>query len=197
MTAVELPSYFEHMKTRGDSKSYLWPITYDSRARQFHIGSKSVQLTEFDPYEFSPDALGLEETDLEITEMALHPLMIPDFGSVIGGPKLHNWAARNPEHASREGIDAMYEALTSLVDGEGISKEADGHTGFDLQVRNQGALNLQVWGNCACLGVNLEGLLVVDGMEKGYAQYDLHNADTQAQRASLYAGIGHLARLAS
>jgi hypothetical protein len=68
--------------------------------------------------------------------------------------------------------------------------------GFASRILEEGRINLQVWGDCACLGSAYGGLFR-DVMEKGFVEYELHNADSQVQRAALYAGIGHLAHLAS
>jgi hypothetical protein len=58
-----------------------------------------------------------------------------------------------------------------------------------------GGLHVQTLGNCACLGLAADGVMV-RGLQEGYGEYELHNADTTAQRVSLYAGLGHLAHMA-
>jgi hypothetical protein len=71
-----------------------------------------------------------------------------------------------------------------------------GFMGFNAHLQENEGLRLQVFGNCACMGPEWPGDLI-HGVENEFAEYHLHNADTQAQRVSLYAGLGHLASLAA
>lgn len=200
MTERGLPSYFETKRNKWDEAvSGLLPFQYDADNREFQIGETSIELAEFDPYKFTPDVDEDDAGNIPIDQMHEHPLMISVMSGVIGGPKLHEWATANSQVLAKEATEVMHQAFVSLIDEEFASEvknETAGFMGFDAGVRENGGVVLQVFGNCACLGVSQDGLFVYDGMENGYGQYELHNADNQPQRASLYAGIGHLARLA-
>lgn len=201
MSEVRLPSYFEHAKEWGDKTSGVFPFAYDSEGKTFLVGESKISLEDFDPYVFSPDADAADTHEISFDDITEHPLMIPTISGVIGGPKLHKWASENSEQMANEAFEVMHSAFVSLSRPEAlgdIPKESDpaGFMGFAAGVREEGAIVLQVFGNCACMGVSQNGLFIHEGMENGFGQYELHNADSQVQRASLYAGIGHLARLA-
>lgn len=201
MTEAKVPGYFETKRDQwNEPNSDLLPFDYDANGQEFKVGETALELAEFDPYKSSPDVEEDGAGSIPIDKMHEHPLMIPTMSGVIGGPKLHEWATANSELVAKEATEVMHRAFVSLIDEEFASEVKNvsaGFMGFDAGARENGGVVLQVFGNCACLGVSQDGLFVYDGMENGYGQYELHNADSQAQRASLYAGIGHLARLAS
>lgn len=200
MTEAKVPGYFETKRDHwSEPNSDLLPFEYDAEGQEFKVGETPIKLAEFDPYKFSPHIEKDGAGSILIDQMHEHPLMIPIMSGVIGGPKLHDWAVGNSERVAKEATEVMHKTFVSLIDEEFASEvknETAGFMGFDAGVRENGGIVLQVFGNCACFGVSQDGLFVYDGMEHGYGQYELHNADSQAQRASLYAGIGHLARLA-
>lgn len=68
--------------------------------------------------------------------------------------------------------------------------------GFSAGRRELGGIGVQVMGNCACMGPEVEGVFINDQFEHGFAEYGFHNADYSWQRASLCAGMGHMALLA-
>jgi hypothetical protein len=190
-----VPEYFEYLRDAGE-KSRVYPLYYDESTKWFELGGLPIPLTDFDPYGMSPVSLGIEDRDLEIDELAYTPLMLPSFGPVIVGPKLHVWAYENPDRVANT-ARVMHEAfITFMDDPEEIPFSNDGgFMGFAAGLREGGGIGLQVMGNCACMGPDPNGFLIRDRMEVGFAEYDLHNADSQAQRASLFAGLGHMARL--
>lgn len=192
-----LPSYFEHLKEAGDS-SGLQPFTYDASINSFLVSDKRVPAESFDPYVYNPYELGLEEEGLGFEEISRHSLIIPSFGRVIATPKFHSFIKENPK-AVGSAINVMKNAYSKLGDiPEGFADEevSYSHLGFAAGFLENGDLRLQVLGNCACLGPTPHGNYLHDKYENNFAEYDLHNADTQAQRTSLYAGLGHMAFIA-
>lgn len=193
-----LPSFYEYLKEHGKTTG-LFAFDYDRDQQKFFIGGETTDLADFDPYSYSPD-LEAENEEVSFDEMRDLPLMIPILSGVIGGPRLHQWAKENPDTLRETAVEIMHNAFTSLADEEfarDIKNEPAGFMGFDSGVRQHGGIHLQVFGSCACMGVSQDGMFINEGVEKGFGQYELHNADSQAQRTSLYAGLGHIARLVS
>lgn len=201
MTEPKLPGYFETKKDKwNEPNSGLLTFHYDIDAQEFKVDETAIKLADFDPYKFSPDIEEHDAGSIPIDQMREHPLMIPIMSGVIGGPKLHDWVTEHPATWRQEVTDVMHKAFISLIDEDfarEVKNEPAGFMGFDCGLLENGGVALQVFGNCACMGVSQDGLFISGGMEQGYGQYELHNADSQAQRASLYAGLGHLARLAN
>jgi hypothetical protein len=193
----EIPEFYQYRKKEGE-KSQLHPFSYRSEDGTFIIAETEIPVAHFDPYSFNPHLLDIDSEGLEIDEIANYPVMIPNYGNLIAGPKLHKWADTKPSELF-DAYKVMHEAFTSFIDNASdISGERSrSHMGFCSGLSEYGGVHLQVWGNCACMGSTPHGLYVRDKSEHGFAEYDLHNADVQAQRTSLYAGLGHLARRAA
>lgn len=194
---TKLPSYFEYMKEHEKEPNSMFDFSYDHSIYAFNIANAQISLADFDPYTFSTHDTDVDEGDSLLVDALLHKrLVLPSYGGLIAGPTLHEWIGENSGTVQRETPKVMYEAFISMVkEPQEISDGSFGHMGFDTRVSETGSLILQVFGNCACMGVNQHGGMI-QGIEEGFAQYDLHNADSQVQRASLYAGIGHLAFVA-
>jgi hypothetical protein len=132
-------------------------------------------------------------------------VMIHDsFGGPISCPRLRDWVTANPERV-REAIPVMHDVYKSFLDEPDdmpvLEENHHTHMGFAAGIYRESdeyrGVGLQVLGNCACLGINPMSHKVKGGSENGFVEYDLHNADTNAQRVSLFAGLGYLATLAS
>lgn len=201
----EVPDYFqyqlEHPREEG---SGLYRFSYDDATQTFLIGKTSLQVSEFDPYLFSSLQLDNEKEEaIDLHELADQYALLPDWGGVIGCPKLHVWTWENPE-ALEPTRKVMHRALTAVIENPEtiIFDDSDEHGFMGYAVGNRESddrsdgLRLQVFGNCACMERGLYGIFP-EGIEHGFGQYDLHNADLPAQRAGLYAGLGHLAKLAA
>lgn len=200
----KIPRYFEECKADEDPSTELYPFLYDHSVKQFVISGITVALEDFDPYTFIRTASSLRGTGIDFDDMPKHALLMPSFGHVIAGPKLHEWIDANVVEAGGTARQVMFDAYKSLLengdellDEVEISKNSVGHMGFAAGLSEYGGIHLQVIGDCACMGASPYGYFIDDKFEEGFAEYDLHNADTQVQRASLYAGLGHIARLAS
>ncbi|NNN21649.1 MAG: hypothetical protein HKL80_06565 [Acidimicrobiales bacterium] len=190
----EIPSFFNYLKSEGD-KSGLYPFAYVNEDKAFSIGDGKVALTDFDPYTFSSDELGLGD-GIDIDEMPQQAALISIMGGVIIGPKLHEWVEANPKVLA-DTYKVMYEAYVAFLDdlSQVPAERTTSHMGFASGLREYGGIGLQVLGNCACMGPNPQSYYIDGQFEHGFGEYDLHNADSQVQRASLYAGLGHLAQL--
>lgn len=192
-----LPSYFEYRIDCGDD-SDLYSFMYDDSVQQFVVAGKTIAAEDFDPYTFNSYELKLNGniSPLDYDDMPNHAVLLPGHGAIIAGPKLHEWAANNPGEVTRA-AKMMHKLFTSLVeDPEEIPSSEGGFMGFASSLREGGGLHFQVFGNCACMGPDPCSGVINGQFEAGFVEYSLHNADSQVQRASLYAGIGHLARLA-
>ncbi len=145
---------------------------------------------------FNPDELGLND-GIDIDEMSQHAALITIMGDAIVGPGLHEWVEANPK-ALAVTYKVMYEAHVAFLDdpSQSPTEHTTSYIGFASGLRKYGGIGLQVLGSCACMGPNPQSDYFDEQFENGFAEYDLHNADKQVQRTSLYAGLGHLARLA-
>jgi hypothetical protein len=194
----ELPEYFQHHARNHPDKKDLYNLRYDAPRSLFLIGSVEIAAEDYEPHGFNPYAHGVQNKGIDTKRMAQYPLLLPGYyGRPIGGPRLHEYVASNPEsvEAAVKVMIDLFSRLEPQIPAEDL-KEGGGFMGFNAYQNEDTSLRLQVFGNCACLGVSYPGVYL-EGVEKGFAEYDLHNADSQSQRASLYAGLGHLAFLAS
>ncbi len=195
----EVPGLFRLKADQGEN-SHLQPFKYDPEASVFEVGETKVALTDFDPLTF-PYVSGIDPEGIPVELMSDHPALLPTgaIGGVIGGPKLHKWAEGHPKEvkATHEVMMEVYLAFLDEPLGELSEEDPSSPWGFRSVVGEDGGVELQVAGDCACLGPGLYGHQIRGRFEHGFAEYELHNADTQAQRTSLYAGIGHLSRLAA
>jgi hypothetical protein len=198
MTMAEIPKFFQNRRDYGE-KSHLHPFSYRSEDGVFVIASAEIAETVFDPYGFNPyrPELGIDPEGIDVDDVPNHPLMIPTFGKLLAGPKLHDWAKNNPSKLL-DTYKIMHKVCSAFFDDPSqiSDKSSVGHMGFASGPREDGGIHLQVLGDCACLGPDPHSLYVKNQFENGYAEYDLHNADYQYQRVGLYAGLGHIARLA-
>lgn len=193
----KLPSYFERKIEEDDVVLPVFPFSYVESDSEFDIAGERISLRQFDPFEFS--GFHIEDKAIPYSRMTDYPVLIPGFGGLIAGPKLHDFAVQN-SNALIDSSRAMERAYFTL---EPDHRDTDtdylgpGFMSFRAWVREHGGIGLQVLGNCACSGPDLHSYFIRDGIEEGFAEYDLHNTDTQAQRAAIYAGMGHLAFLAA
>lgn len=192
----DLPKYFQWKYSRCE-ESGLQPFHYNRERGMFVVGGAAVRLVDFDPLGYSPSRFDLSLDGVAIEDMSTHPALLQVAGGVIAGPSLHRWAATNPSKLE-EVSKVMAEAFSEFAElpSEICDEPIDG---ISTSLRQRGGLRLQVYGNCACMEPSLSGVCSDNGQDgisdHGYADYDLHNAYIQAQRASLYAGMGHIARL--
>jgi hypothetical protein len=193
-----IPRYFERLQAEN-IESDLYAFYYDRDDQTFRINDLIVPLAGFDPYEFDPDLYDLKLEKVKIEDIHDHPALLPDAGSVIAGPRLHEWSREHPYSLDEVAL-VMREAFSSLRNDDlidAMDESSLGQHGFSVYNRDDGGLSLQVAGDRACLNPELNGLRIEDRFEHGFAEYELLNAFLPEQRASLYAGLGHLASLAA
>jgi hypothetical protein len=193
---AQLPEFYKHLSAKGE-RSKAQPFQYIEENRHFLIGGEILDLVKFDPYTYVPDELGIDYEGILPEEMPDHPALIRGFGPIIGGPKLHTWVLSNRE-AVREVHKVIIDAYQILDPDlpKSVLKRSGSHMSFDSYLDSYDHLTLITFGNCACMGPDPDGTFI-EGNEAGFSEYVLHNADLRAQRSSLYAGFGHIARLAS
>ena len=78
-------------------------------------------------------------------------------------PKMYDWLAKN-------GTDELFDETSEVM--------------RDV---------FQTRGNCACLGVDLHGIIGERYWDDKIAEFTFHNTDTKPQQISLLAGLGHIA----
>lgn len=194
----QIPEFFQYAGN-SDLGTTLQPFSYNAEDKSFVIAEQGIELGDFDPYGDVFADLVLDLKGIDVEEVGKHPLYIPIIpGSLIVTPSLHEWAENNVSALSNcwEVIRDAYNAFGKFDSKSGLNKKAStSHIGFASGLRETGGIHLQTMGNCACMGPRIDGNYFEGRFEYGYGEYDMHNADTQQERASLFAGMGHLARL--
>lgn len=173
---------------------------YDSERGVFLVSEREVtpaELADLEGRELAAaETLMDEELDdvlqYPVAHTSTHPLMLP---------KLHQWLNTNCDNRTlfdetREVMRAVFVALRPDMDY--VDSNPGGFIGFNVQ-RVGGEyphLLFQTLGNCACMGVEALGPFGRRFWSGGVAYFTNHNVDTHAQRVSLLAGLGHIARRA-
>jgi hypothetical protein len=193
----KLPTYFESQRERGVTDSGLFSFAYNEAQKLFLVGEADVPLAKFNPHDFWPEDLGIEAKAIAPDAIIDHPLVISETGALVAGPRFHDWAHKNPSRLKLT-AEMMRETFNTLaaytVEEETVNH---GHLGFGAGVTSQGGVVLHVEGSCAFMGVHPYGLYQIEGVEEGFAEYDHHNTESTVHILSLYAGMGHIARLAA
>lgn len=197
-----LPQFFYRNREYSDETfqefgTGLVAFEYDIEYEHFKIGDRHVAQENFDPFKYIPE-LGDKEKQLTPDEMPEHPLMLYPITGPIGSPILHSWVRQNPEQVL-EVRELIHKVFVSFYDNDEEIElgEAVGAWGFESHVTEDGGVHLQTLGDCACMGLTPHSHVIEGRLENDFGQYDYHNTDSQAQRVSLLAGLGHIARLAS
>ena len=174
------------------------PLVFDRDKQVFVSGHEQFTLRDFSASKlYSADSVA----DVDTT-----PLSWGGFGPLVL-PRMHDWMQDNlTDHVLDDTVDVMIEAYKTIRPAEladlpiSLQRDRGGFIGFDA-MRPRGdypEISLRTLGNCACLGVSLQGMFGgVQARESKIASYEFHNVDTEEQRNSLLAGLGHVAFLAS
>ena len=190
-----IPEFFEQ---GGDTT--LHPFSYDFNRQTFLVADCEVPLSEFDPYTFNVADVGLDDKGIPISEVGNHPLYLPVLpGILVASSMLHEWARLNPRRVTETWL-VIHDAYTKLhqgLKGNITKRPTRSHMGFAAGLREFGGIGLQTVGSCACMGPTVDGVYVSEQFEHDYGEYELHNAEEPEQRASLFAGMGHIAYLAA
>jgi hypothetical protein len=195
---MAIPYYFQDALERKELE--LHSFAYDASVNSFLVANEKVSSKDFAEHagfvhEIEPDIR--TEQDLENSNA-----FISGYGmEFIATKKLHDWVLNADFNELRVNvIDAMRKTFASFYDDEFDLEPEDysgGFMSFDFHLTENKSMNFNVLGNCACSGVSYPSLGAIDPMEEGYGSYDLHNIDTPVQLASIRAGLGHVAFLAS
>ncbi len=198
--SLEVPKVFTRRTDNGQEHGY-YPFSYDEAEKSFYIADQKVPANELGWSTCMKLKVegALEGMQPDLSDIAEQTLLVPGFGNILGGRKLHEWLAESPERIG-EAVPVMKDTYAYITQED--SELMDSNLwGFGSGLKEDGTLHLNVIGDCACLGVLPDSFVLKVGpesrFEEGFAEYSLHNIDTEAQLASIYSGIGHLARLAS
>ena len=183
---------------------------FDKEKMLFLVDGQEIPVSDFanDTY---------EETETVETDFEKTPLVICLSHNLIGTKALDDWIKSkryNPNTVQREVMVVMWDVFDQQFTHETGEPYFDEeyirgsfnindrpifyNFGFSFREAVFAGLNFQVAGNCACLSNDFSGSAAsFNPEEDGCVSYDIHNIDTSFKRVAIYAGIGHVARLAS
>lgn len=185
--------------------SYVREFYYDPARRLFVVGdedeSMSFALSEIkDSFDLNSETLSLQK-DLYHFDGRL--IGLGPFGHVVEYPEMRKWIAGMTDIGRRELEKKVKNEIRKAwnVLNPKLSLTKKGAERFiDAAIFDDGTFILNTFGNCACLGRTPD---LWTGAREMFSESNLdtlvgnalHNADTPAQRLSLYAGVGSLAWL--
>lgn len=176
----------------------MHPLHYNLDERTFVIGGKTIPLDSSDLVRETYDPSGEEVAGEALLATAVG---IGIWGNPLTTPKFYDWLQEGCTQNDLENARVAMHGVFEVRRGMKVKRELgtnDSLWGFSAGFLRPGHLNLSTIGNCACLGVKVDGHIVdSDEWDTGFAEYEFHNTDYDFQRISLMAGLGHLARLAS
>ena len=192
MAEYKLPEMFEEIDLD------LHPMSFDVNVQAFTIGGNVIPLDSPNLVLETYSPSGVEAFKNEIINEPVH---LGVFGNPLTTPKFSIWLQQNCTkddlESARRAMMTVFEILQDFRLGK-IQDNPDSIFGFGIGFLRPGHLRLNTIGNCACLGVSVDGHTVSsDEWDTGFAEYEFHNIDMPAQRISLLAGLGHLALRAS
>lgn len=171
-------------------------FSYDHEHGLFHHGSRASRPAEL-PLgwgDLSDRGTSDNVPDVALVHGVNYPIMLP---------KMYDRLSSNgTQELLDETCEVMFDVFDTLGTGLSIGSKNEGsygHTGFGAGFLSDEHPHptLQVFGNCACLSVDMYGAFREDRWEEKVAEFTYHNIDLDAQRISLLAGLGHLAHRAS
>lgn len=136
------------------------------------------------------------ETDPE--DIPDSPLIYTIMGPVML-PQFHDWMEENfNDDIANETVTVMQDVVARLepsLPKRSLSRDRGGFMGIDVSLppSKYSHVFLQTLGNCACLSVESSGVFRERQWQEKVAALSFHNTDTLMQRASLLAGLGHIA----
>ncbi len=169
-------------------KLWLQPFAYDESIGRFMIAGRECEFENFDDAikeAAANNAVGKSLFDTAPLAYWLH------HGPVIL-PTMSDWLRQCNQLSAAEGASAAMEAAYRQQLPESIMT-----TGLHMNVvfppDEHQLPRFETVGSAACLIANTEGILGEKVWVDKVASYTTINVDTPAQRASVLAGIGHLA----
>ena len=174
-------------------------FSYSAETGDFLVGERRVPFADYPDHEPPmPDAITPEAAEELVKGSAL---LLGFFGRLYQTPRLTAWLLSmgdGPERQVQTAVtDVMIDVYTEVSGQKPYKSSGDDPWSFNLSFVRAGHPQLSVLGNCACMGVSPDGLIFGrDSWDEGFAEYQQHNIDTDAQNIAIMAGAGTLASLA-
>lgn len=181
------------------------PIYYNHSERIFSGGIKRFHLRDFSFDLLNPERSEDEDALFSLDELGKRvdsPLVQTWFGPVML-PRMYDWLTDNySDRLAQETATVMREVImdfdSEYARNAPVGKDGDFMTFGVHRIRNEHPhLSLSTYGNCACLGVDVDGVFGQTLWGDKVAGYSFHNIDHAEQGISLMAGLGHIAYLAA
>lgn len=172
-------------------------FSYDHSVRSFSIGQRHFDIVEAsnDSRLFNPQPEYVETNERTMLVSARI------FGTVMY-PRMYDWLSVNlDDRLSRDTVEVMQDVFSDLrVDlDRSRLRSGSGLFGFAMnRLRKEHPhISLAVLGNCACMGVSVDGIIGQQEWSTKFAAFEMHNIDSPEQRVSIMAGLGHLGHKAT
>ena len=171
------------------------PFSYDHDSRKFLFGTEGVGISSVPEYgSLHSEGVGLTREAIEISASSaafLHGVRNP-VQTMFGKEFIREGWNNGLEN---EVDEVMADVMIELNEHYSPSDKAPmiGRSFHTHVHRDEGTVILRTAGICACTGPDRT---VHDWDAVGFIDYTPHNVDSAAARASLLAGIGHIARRA-
>lgn len=167
-------------------------FSYDHQNGVFHVAEQAYAAADLP---LRHGALASAEPTHELPDTALvHALANP-----VMLPKMYNWLEENGTDQLFSETSEVMRDVFQTVNGKKLlgvtTRDTASHIGFNVNFLRQEHphITLQTLGNCACLGVDLYGIIGERYWDDKIAEFTFHNTDTKPQQISLLAGLGHIA----
>jgi hypothetical protein len=172
---------------------------YDPEQKNFLVGGEWVSLGDFP--EHNPEAFEPADEASAARLVDEAHMILSVFDTPCAMPKLSTWlnnlGAKQARQLSEDVTEVLIDAYAEVGDAPRNRLLKGDLWGFTMSWQRRGQPTVSVLGNCACAGIDLEGnFFKQKDWGEGFAEFTLHNVDWQAQRTSLYAGMGSLAYFA-
>jgi len=172
-------------------------FAYDHTRKLFLSGEREFSPREL-PIGFGDLAADTDQDvvtlpDTALVQTTMRPIMLP---------KMYDWLTDNmTNELLDETVDVMRDVYVDLVPESVRYARPDrgGFMGFNAHRlrKDHPHFLLTTIGNCACLGVEVDGMWGEGAWKDKVASFDFHNIDNEVQEKSLLAGLGHIAYRAS
>lgn len=171
------------------------PFEYHHDDRTFRFGAEDGSPDDISHYGYLHSAEGVTVRNVEEWETS-HSFLITrhPISTAIGREAIESiWSGRLENEVREVMADVLAEQLGTIKMAERNRWLELGS--FGTQKLSAGEVSVQTMGICACLGVDYT---VHDSWRcVGFSEYTPHNIDNRAQRASVLAGLGHIAHTAN
>ena len=172
------------------------PFSYDHTTKLFTSGD-----TTYTPPEL-PLGFGDLAADHEVNEVP-DTALVHGILRIVMLPKMYDWLQENAStELFTQASEIMHDVFTGLEPrmlGKVATHDPYSHWGFNVaRLRPEHPhIVLTTLGDCACFGVEIDGIFGEHTWDQKVAEFGYHNVDYNPQKVSLLAGIGHIAHLAN